>query len=376
MVSPLRALLFSPTAPHPPFRGNRQRMIQFAELLNSAGFSVSLAVGANRKITPEAEAFWDEIFPLKPAPPWRPSTRPSRFDSWYRDGLGEALAAATSQSKASVVIFNYVFHSRALEYLPPGVETILDTHEVFSSAHTSPRSGGLQRGFFSCSEDDERRYLDRANRIVAISHSDARGFAEMGVSPPISHIPFALTRQEPVSPLRTRGEMVWGMAMSANDNNLVSLRDFINEVTLRFGHRPPFRLHIAGDINKLAYKYFPHRAHIFRRDWIRYLGQISDMSHLYQDVSGIIVPVTQGSGMAIKFAHPLAYGMPVISTSHGARGSASEHPFHNFRTNAELVAHLEDFDRDLLTDMSSFSLALHQRLSEQVNRGWKSLSIN
>jgi len=375
MAFQLRALVFSPTLTHPPFRGNRQRILQMAGLLRAAGFHLTLAVGANKKVTPDAQRFWDAITPISPSPKWKPSSILSPFDSWYSDGVGESLARAVKATSSEVVLFNYVFHSKALEFLSPGITTVLDTHEVFSSSALKANSRVFRRGFFSCSPDDERRYLDRADKAIAISDADARQFEALGTTTPLVHIPYVVEGAQ-VNPSVDTGDLpVWGIAMSANDHNLSSLRDFIHHVATLFGSAPPFRVVIAGDIDKLAYRFFPHRAPYFRRKWITYVGQIPNIAELYRRVTGIVVPVVEGTGMAIKFAHPLAYGVPIVSTAVGSRGSHSDHPLHTLSGNGALAATLPEVTRNQLENLSLHSQNLHRRLHKQVKDGWNALGL-
>ena len=338
-----KVLVFSPVATHPPHRGNRQRILQMATLFKDSGYAVDLAIGRNRTITPEAEDFWSDIHVLKRAPRWRPTAGKVPFDTWYTPGLGEEFADVVRKSGASFVLFNYIFHSKAMEYLPPGVFSILDTHDVFTDRSSLHKSRKYSGGFFSCTPEDEKKYLDRANAIVAISGEDATHFGKMLADKPLFTIPYVKNpRPEPQeAPDNSRSITTrvptFGVVMSANDLNLASLYQLIQDVDSHWGANPPFRLKIAGDINNIAFKFLPHRRSRFLKKWLEYVGSQDDLSSFYNQVDACINPVIEGTGMAVKFSEPLALGVPVLSTARGSRGFDTTHELHKLGHVSELA---------------------------------------
>ena len=376
-----KVLVFSPVATHPPHRGNRQRILQMATLFRDSGYTVDLAIGRNRTITPEAKAFWSDIHVLKRAPRWRPTTRTVPFDAWYTPGLGEEFAEVVSKSGASIVLFNYIFHSKALEFLPPGVFSILDTHDVFTDRSSLHKSRKYSGGFFSCTAEDEKKYLDRANTVVAISEDDSRVFSDLGVSSPILTLPFFKkvdSQQEKVTPTTNSSDpakpiFTFGMMLSANDLNLASLYEFISSVDAHYGQSPPFKVVIAGDVRNLAYRYLPHRALRFRRPWITYRGSIKDTDTFYSSVDAVIVPVTLGTGMAVKFVESLAHGVPVVSTSAGSRGTNPTHSLHVLPNIQNLVAELGRLTTKKLTEVGDAGTTLDTKIQTCVDQAWRLL---
>ena len=376
-----KVLVFSPVATHPPHRGNRQRILQMATLFKDSGYTVDLAIGRNRTITPEAKAFWSDIHVLKRAPRWRPTTRTVPFDAWYTPGLGEEFADVVRKSGASIVLFNYIFHSKALEFLPPGVFSILDTHDVFANRSSLHKSRKYSGGFFSCTPEDEKKYLDRANAVVAISEDDARVFSELGVSSPILTLPFFKkinTQREKVTPTRNSSDpakpnFTFGMMLSANDLNLASLYEFISSVDSHYGQSPPFKVVISGDIRNLAFRYLPHRAGQFTRPWITYTGSVKDITTFYASVDAVIVPVTSGTGMAIKFVEGLAHRMPVISTLAGSRGSNATHPLHRLRSVQNLAVEIGLLRGDKLNELIEAGTIITTELKEKMQSEFEKL---
>lgn len=359
-----KLLVFSPVATHPPHRGNRQRILQMAEVFRQAGFNVELVVGRNRAITPEAKEFWAEIHVLHSIPGWKPSRKNVPFDKWYTPGLGEEIAHVVERTGAQALLFCYIFHSRALEFLPPSVTTVLDAHDVFSQRHELYPKRSLSPGFFSCTAEDEARYLRRADIVTAISDSDAQSFTSMVTTPNVLSLPYVspMTENEKQRPPRRAFTRHFGAVLSANDLNLTSLNSFVDSVSRRFGTKPPFSISIAGDIHRFAKLFYPARYALRKPGWLQFTGQLADIGSFYDSVDGVIVPVGTGSGMAVKFAEAIHRGLPTLSTAAGSRGHPVTSPFHRFAGQDELVRALASLTEDDMSDLAQASDALAQRM--------------
>jgi len=368
-------LIVSPVATHPPHRGNRQRIIQMAELFRHHGYQIHLAIGRNRPITRDAREFWDEIHPLNKIPRWRPTKRNVPLDRWYTPGLGEELSTITQSIGAEMVLLNYIFHSKALDFLPSHVLKIIDTHDVFSGRSALYSRRHFTRGFFSCSAANEKDYLSRADEVIAISNEDASVFTSVGLDrEKLTVIPFA--KDVPtVSPKRLAQSSppVFGLVMSANDLNLSALSELVTAVDATYGNNPPFRVMVAGDINKLAYRWAPHRAFLFKKPWIEYLGEVPDIASVYSSVNAMLAPVSAGSGMAIKFSDPVISGVPVIATSVGSRGCNVNHPLHDLSSIPELVGRIGSITPQEIAELTRASQGIKSTLHATASSTFQSL---
>ena len=367
-----KVLIVSPVASHPPYRGNRQRILQIANLFSVSGYSIELAIGSNQPVTEDAAAFWPAIHQLKVAPGWKPSHKLSPLDSWYTPGLGEEIADLVKTRGIDVVLLNYVFHSRVLDFLPKSVVTIIDTHDVFTNRHDLYQGKRFAGGFFSCTAEDEKTYVSRADAIFALTDLEKDYFSALRGPQGIFEIPFA---SPTISMLSrdggsTEGKRLFGMVLSANDLNLASLSDFIKAVDKEYGRHPPFTVTVAGGIHKIAYRYFPHRIPAFCRRWLKYLGEVSDINAFYELPDAVVVPVISGSGMAIKFAEAISRGLPTISTVAGSRGHATTNPLHNLPNNSELVRVLGDISSTQLQSLSASSALCHEATVRVTEKNW------
>lgn len=367
-----KVMIFSPVPTHPPYRGNRQRILQIASLFKSSGYSVELTIGSNIKITEDARAFWPVIHQLKARPGWKPSHQISQFDSWYTSGLGEEMAALVSNRKVDILLLNYVFHSKILDFLPKSVISVIDTHDVFTDRHNLYFGKRFAGGFFSCSAEDERAYLSRADVTLAITGKEREHFVKINDQSQVFGIPFTSSELYQVVkiPNPPNKKKSFGIVLSANDLNLASLRSLIKAIDLTYKRRPPFSITIAGSVDKFAYRYLPHRIPFFCRPWLTYLGEVSDIDAFYQSVDAVVVPVVSGSGMAIKFAEAISRGVPTISTIAGSRGNTTTHPLHKLPNNFALAAALGDLKLTELPLLAANSRDCHHATQKATEENW------
>lgn len=362
-----KVLIVSPVATHPPHRGNRQRILQVARLFQRNGFYVEVALPRNRSISAEAQAFWPAIHQLQHGLSWRPTKKNVQLDAWYAPGAGEELAGLVKCRSADIVLMNYVFHSKALESLPDNVVKVIDTHDVFTARQNLYSGKKYSRGFFSCSADTELQYLNRADIALAISDSDKNFFNTLGTAAEIIELPFVWPETEPVA-MRSQqtGALHFGIVLSANDLNLSSLWDFISAVDTTYGTNVPFTISVAGDVYRLAYQLFPHRYFSFKRPWLTFSGVATNLDAFYGQIDAAVVPTTAGSGMAIKFAEAIGYGIPTVSTANGSRGHPVTESLHALESNRELVIALGELDREVLSMMSERSRELFRQMQERL----------
>lgn len=90
---------------------------------------------------------------------------------------------------------------------------------------------------------------------------------------------------------------------------------------------------------------------------IKYLGYVSDLTDVYKQTSVFVVPIKIGSGIRIKLAEALSYGLPVVSTSLGAEGIdvKNEHEL--------LIA-----DDERLFAKTTVEVIKNQQLSERLSK--------
>lgn len=100
-------------------------------------------------------------------------------DDWYDPAITDAVLAWHAHEKFSAVLVEYVFLSALFEYLPDSVLKVLDTHDRFTLRHRLYLKLGMAPKFFSTTEDEEARGLNRADLILAIQEQEQAFFSRL-----------------------------------------------------------------------------------------------------------------------------------------------------------------------------------------------------
>ena len=105
------------------------------------------------------------------------------------------------------------------------------------------------------------------------------------------------------------------------------------------GNVCPMTIHLIGQIkNRVRIASFlSPKTRIFHASWIKMHGYISDLSAIYEHMDMMISPMMCGTGMNIKTAEAMAYGVPLLATTHAARGTGSRELMHQHSNISELV---------------------------------------
>lgn len=376
-----KVLIVSPVATHPPFRGNRQRILQVANLFRDSGYEIELAIGWNRRIVSGARKFWPVIHRLRKAPRWRPTRRIVPFDGWYTPGLGEEVRELVLKSGIDIVVLNYIFHSKMMEHLPANVLRIIDTHDVFTNRHLMYESQEFSRGFFSCTELDEGLYLARADFVLSISRDDTEEFKRINRDVRVVDLPFFPPQASRDTPKKWSSKnpgaldrpRIVGMVMTANDLNLDSLRQFIQVVDELVGPDLGFSVKVVGNVDLRAFRLFPWRARYFRRAWLEYLGECTDLEAFYDSVDMVVIPALYGTGQSVRFAEAVSRGLPIVSTGIASRGIPSLTDHQKFDNLGDLVLFLNSTCPERWPLGAQQDQTAQQWLRSKVKTGFKQL---
>ncbi|HVF19945.1 MAG TPA: glycosyltransferase, partial [Mycobacteriales bacterium] len=164
----------------------------------------------------------------------------------------------------------------------------------------------------------EERITAQSDHVVSVSAEEAAWFESVPGHAPVSVVEpltpgIAVTPSGPGS----RHDLVYVAGWLARDDdspNADGLRWFVTEVlphlvvalpwvTLRVtGANPlPSVLRLAG----------PN---------VEFVGYVQDLANLYDEARVVISPIRYGAGVKIKTVEALQYGVPTVTTSHGAEG--------------------------------------------------------
>jgi hypothetical protein len=136
---------------------------------------------------------------------------------------------------------------------------------------------------------------------------------------------------------------------------------FLKVVWPRVTHLP-YNLTIVGTINRyFEGSSFPN---------VHFAGIVDDLQAYYQSADLVILPITNGGGIAIKTLEAIQAELPIVCTRHAMRGLP-------FEVQALLPGNLTD--QDLVDDLTHVALshdALAQRRTHTAMAHQALLSIN
>src|ERR1700733_4045822 len=149
------ALIYSPVPSHPTNAGNRQMVYHIGKYMQSAGYTIHYVYCTFEGLTKEQYELmrreWDyfDVIVKSPKQPRRPSMGDVyAADDLYQADVGNFLAWKVNEFDVRLVLFNYIFQSRALESLPRHVRKILLTHDRMSDRHKLFDLHNTPREFF------------------------------------------------------------------------------------------------------------------------------------------------------------------------------------------------------------------------------------
>lgn len=336
---PIRILYYSPYPSHPASHGNRTTIQFFGRIFKEKGCEVHFALLGQDCLKPEDMAVmcksWDSVS-LLPYP-YKDDSHLGidiPFDGWYENGLGEHIAWLCYQHNIDILFCSYVFQSKMLEFVPRHILKVIDTHDKMSGRYASQKARGVKTEFFSCTPEDEGRYLRRADIVVARREEEARYFNEVSGRNSAIVIPHV----EPPHFLERRFERMdaVGLVASANRINLDLVTSFLlamqSQQTV-----PPFEVKIAGQVSTMIQEVSPDKREVFHLPWVKLLGFVDDIAEFYASVDLVVAPVTLGTGINVKTVQAMSYGMPLVATTFACKGIETGHPMHSLETIEEVA---------------------------------------
>ncbi|MBP6898911.1 MAG: glycosyltransferase family 4 protein [Burkholderiaceae bacterium] len=325
----MRILIVSPTATHPANSGSRARVQALAATLMRAGHELHMAYVKRDSPGDEAAmaAFFGGNFHLLSyrQPARRESglqrlTRRVRnlwdvdsrhafgIDDWYDDAIDAPLLLLQQRLAFDAVMVEYGFLSRALDLFDAQTLKVLDTHDVFAGRHRQFIAQGLQPEWFSTRAADEGIAVRRADVTIAIQAGEIDHFRQLGARRvvEVGHLQ-TLQRIHPTPAAGARMLFVGG----SSPINADGIGHFIGQVLPRIRQQLPAAvLQVAGGVcERLA-----------QAPGVELLGRVDDLLAAYAGAGLVVNPVRLGTGLNIKSAEALGHGLPLLSSSTGARG--------------------------------------------------------
>lgn len=368
----LNILYFSPFPSHPDNHGNQATIQSFGRHFQRLGHKVHFALlGSSMFDDVAANAMrdtWDTFDILHNTCQLWANGNVIPFDHWYQEGLGEEVACLCRKYDIDLVFCSYVFQSRLLEYVPSHILKVIDTHDKMGNRYEMLRQNGQPLEFFSCSPEEEGKYLRRADIVAARRAEEAKYFNEVSgresaiVIPHVEESRFVSRNYSSVKHV--------GVVASANLINLAIVRELLEQTDRALDGRCPFVLHIAGQVKDMVGSLSDADQKIFSRSWVNMRGFVKDIGEFYREMDLIISPVTMGTGINVKTVQAMAYGMPLLTTKVGIKGIETDEPLHNHRTIDELVKSLLKLERapERLNPLAAHSMNRYRQFLRESDR--------
>lgn len=216
---------------------------------------------------------------------------------------------------------NHYFSLPVAKRLCANRPVFLDTHDIQSLnfvSHDYHRHIHMRAAPFSACLNEELRFIDQADRVTMVSRDEIdlitkyRPAADFFYYIPLPSGALQSAGDEPewYKPSESSAVTLVIVA-SRNPANERSLKWFLNtiwpSVTKREAH-----LEIVGGISKSFV------GETF--DKVTFRGMVDDISCAYRQADIILLPITNGGGIAIKALEAIQYGKPIVATRHALRG--------------------------------------------------------
>lgn len=336
----MNILYFAPIQLYPKGHGNRATVHQYIKRLQKSGHKVHYLLldeeNAPVRNLYIAQQYVDtlDVIPNE-SPRARENNGYYQFDSWYFPRLGETVAKLCTLYKIDVVICTYVMYSKILDEVPAGILKIIDTHDKMTDRHLLLKQNGIKDEFFTCTGEDEAKYLNRADIIWARNENETIYFNKITNSNKaitVSHFDEPNYLHKNIKAIKK-----FGFLASDNNVNAKLTEDFINIFTDKLIQSPAnIELIIGGNVKRLIENSDLIQAKLSEFP-IKLIGFVKENIDFYQQVDCVICPITFGTGINVKMIEAMSYGLPVLTTECGIKGVDSTSKYHHFQDSVSLV---------------------------------------
>lgn len=237
-----------------------------------------------------------------------PSAYAYQIDDWYDRALDTVIRNLADKIDFDTVIIEYVFLSKALTCFGNDVLKLIDTHDVFTNRHQRYLDQGERPNWFSTTQREEARGLNRADAIIAIQNKEAEFFRSMTHRDVITvgHFVPSFPPQSDPQP----GNRILFIG-SDNAINVKACEYLVKEIFPSvLAEFPQAELAIGGRLCNV----------IEGQPGIVKLGELDDLKPAYESATIVVNPMPFGTGLKIKTIEALGYAKPLVTTPSGADG--------------------------------------------------------
>ena len=227
--------------------------------------------------------------------------------TFCHDALIATLVQLQSSLRPCAVIAEYIWMTRGLPLLDPGLLTVIDTIDVFSTYHEKVGAFGVSG--WDVPPEEEARRLARAKVIVAIQPEEARILSALA---PDREVVTAGVDFEVVEHSDWPADPIVFCVGSDNPRNMLGLRDFLKFAWPEIRSAvPDARLAVAGSVGAAVPDY---------AQGVDVLGHVDDLDPLYLRARVVVNPAVAGTGLKIKTVEALSRLRPIVTWPNGLEG--------------------------------------------------------
>jgi glycosyltransferase involved in cell wall biosynthesis len=211
-----------------------------------------------------------------------------------------------------IALIEYIELSTVLEFLPETTVTILDTHDVVFERIKSLKKYRVENDGIVLSKRAELEIYKCYDYVILIQNRDLELIAKSIDPGRLLLVPHSTNLKK--KRIRKQVRHV-GYIASQYNPNLDALNWFINNVWDEIYNKHCLTLNIYGNIKD---RFSPSSE--MRNKNIIFHGFVDDLEEQYNGLDIVINPIRCGAGLKIKNVEALGYGIPLITSSHGASG--------------------------------------------------------
>lgn len=208
-------------------------------------------------------------------------------------------------------LIEYLELSGVLEYLPETTKTILDTHDIVYSRIESFNKCNVEYDGIVLTKEEELNIYGCYDYIILIQKSDYEHIAKEIDTRNLLLVPHPAVLKKKKIYMKVKNV---GYIASAYRPNIDAFNWFVNKVWNDIYLKYQLVLNVYGNICQ------GYLAESHNKSNIIFHGFVDDLEKTYNDLDIIINPVRCGAGLKIKNVEALGYGVPLITTTHGASG--------------------------------------------------------
>lgn len=373
-----KILILSPTPFEPTNFGNRVRIKRVIEAFLERGFSVDflyypgesdwrqdIPSVSYRKMINTVDKFF--ISPVTRALQTGSINQDHMVDEWWDDSIGGYLTWLFKTNKYDYFYINYTWLCKGFDFTPNDVYKILDTHDRFSNRRELLESLSISPEFFHTTQDEESKGLNRADLVLAIKKQEEVYFKTICTKPVRTLIHSDKPRF--IQYNTSQGPYKFGIFAASNNINRTNILNFLAETsTIFFKLVAPFTINIYGSIcHRIADDIKPY-------PWVVLKGYVNTHEEFYKNVDVALVPISVSTGLKIKAAEAISFGIPIIGHFHAFEGLPIFHDSMRCKSFTEIgktmIKYIDnpDYRADLISSVHVSAKIAHLNFESAIDR--------